>query len=157
MQKLNFAEAVDEIARANGRYDRDAYYFVREGLDFTIKMLKKDSRGAGRHVSGQELLDGLRRFALDQFGPMAKTVLSYWGVKQCEDFGEIVFCMVDKGILGQRPNRTPAKISRTVTISTRPSSSPTSRPRARAAAPTRARMLRSAITACRAAPPMRRN
>jgi uncharacterized repeat protein (TIGR04138 family) len=106
MQKLNFAEAVDEIVRAGGRYDRDAYYFVREGLDFTIKMLKKDSRGAGRHVSGQELLDGLRRYALDQFGPMAKTVLTFWGVKQCEDFGEIVFCMVDKGILGKTEQDT---------------------------------------------------
>jgi uncharacterized repeat protein (TIGR04138 family) len=107
MQKLNFTEAIDEIARTDGRYDRDAYYFVREGLDFTIKMLKKDSRGAGRHVSGQELLDGLRRYALDQFGPMAKTVLAYWGVKQCEDFGEIVFRMVDKGILGKTEQDTP--------------------------------------------------
>ncbi len=106
MQKLNFAEAVVEIVRADGRYDPDAYYFVREGLDFTIKMLKKDSRGAGRHVSGQELLDGLRRYALDQFGPMAKTVLAYWGVKQCEDFGEIVFRMVDKGILGKTEQDT---------------------------------------------------
>jgi uncharacterized repeat protein (TIGR04138 family) len=106
MQKLNFTEAVDEIVRAEGRYDPDAYYFVREGLDFTIKMLKKDSRGAGRHVSGQELLDGLRRYAIDQFGPMAKTVLAYWGVKQCEDFGEIVFRMVDKGILGKTEQDT---------------------------------------------------
>src|SRR5271154_5225677 len=84
MQKMNFAEAVDEGVRADGRYGRDAYYFVREGLDFTIKMLKKDSRGAGRHVSGHELLDGLRRFAINEFGPMAKTVLSFWGVKKCE-------------------------------------------------------------------------
>jgi len=106
MQKQNFAEAVDEIVRADGRYDRDAYDFVRVGLDFTIKVLKKDSRGPGRHVSGHELLDGLRCFALDQFGPMAKTVLSYWGVKQCEDFGEIVFCMVDKGILGKTAQDT---------------------------------------------------
>ena len=106
MQKLNFAEAVVEIMRADGRYDPDAYYFVREGLDFTIRMLKKDSRGPGRHVSGQELLDGLRRYALDQFGPMAKTVLAYWGVKQCEDFGEIVFRMVDKGILGKTEQDT---------------------------------------------------
>ncbi|HTS17204.1 MAG TPA: Minf_1886 family protein [Verrucomicrobiae bacterium] len=106
MQKLNFAEAVDDIIRADGRYERDAYYFVREGLDFTIKMLKKDSRGAGRHVSGQELLDGLRRFALNEFGPMTKTVLEYWGVRQCEDFGEIVFRMVDKGILGKTEQDT---------------------------------------------------
>jgi uncharacterized repeat protein (TIGR04138 family) len=106
MQKLNFAETVDEIIRADGRYDRDAYYFVREGLDFTIKMLKKDLRGAGRHVSGQELLDGLRRYALDQFGPMSKTVFGYWGIKRCEDFGEIVFQMVDKGVLGKTEQDT---------------------------------------------------
>jgi uncharacterized repeat protein (TIGR04138 family) len=106
MQKLNFAEAVDEIVRVNGQYDRDAYYFVREGLDFTIKMLKKDSHGKPRHVSGQELLDGLRRYALDQFGPMAKTVFAHWNVKQCEDFGEIVFRMVDKGILGKTEQDT---------------------------------------------------
>jgi uncharacterized repeat protein (TIGR04138 family) len=107
MQKLNFAEAVDAIVRVDARYDPDAYYFVREGLDFTIKMLKKDSRSAERHVSGQELLDGLRRYALDQFGPMAKTVLTFWGVNQCEDFGEIVFRMVDKGILGKTEHDTP--------------------------------------------------
>lgn len=107
MQKLNFGESVDEIVIADGRYERDAYYFVREGLDFTIKMLKKESRGAGRHVSGQELLDGLRRFGLEEFGPMAKTVLTYWGVSQCEDFGEIVFHMVDKGILGKTEQDTP--------------------------------------------------
>ncbi|HUI07139.1 MAG TPA: Minf_1886 family protein [Verrucomicrobiae bacterium] len=107
MQKMNFAESIDEIAQMDGRYDRDAYYFVREGLDFTIKMLKKDSRGSGRHVSGQELLEGLRRFALDQFGPMAKTVLTHWGVNRCEDFGEIVFHMVDKGILGKTEQDTP--------------------------------------------------
>jgi uncharacterized repeat protein (TIGR04138 family) len=106
MQKLNFGEAVEAIVRNDGRYDRDAYYFVREGLDFTIKMLKKDPHGAGRHVSGQELLEGLRRFALDQFGPMAKTVLTYWGVNCCEDFGEIVFHMVDKGILGKTDQDT---------------------------------------------------
>jgi uncharacterized repeat protein (TIGR04138 family) len=106
MQKLNFGETVNEIVKADGRYDRDAYYFVREGLDYTIKMLKKESRGAGRHVSGQELLDGLRRFALEEFGPMAKTVFTFWGVNQCEDFGEIVFHMVDKGILGKTEQDT---------------------------------------------------
>src|SRR6266850_3953074 len=103
MQKPNFGESVDEIIKRDNRFDRDAYYFVREGLDFTLKMLKKQhqTQAAQRHVSGQELLEGLRRFALDQFGPMAKTVLDYWGVQKCEDFGEIVFGMVEKGILGK--------------------------------------------------------
>jgi uncharacterized repeat protein (TIGR04138 family) len=52
-------------------------------------------------VRGQELLDGLRQFALDQFGPLAKTVLNYWGVQRGEDFGEIVFNLVEVGILGK--------------------------------------------------------
>ena len=103
MQKCNFSEAVDEILKKDRRYDRDAYCFVREGLDYTLKMLKKhnEKQPAHRHVCGQELLEGLRRFALDQFGPMAKTVLAHWGVHQCNDFGEIVFNMVEKGILGK--------------------------------------------------------
>jgi len=103
MQKQNFAEAVDEILRKDGRYDRDSYYFVREGLDFTLKMLKKQAHTnpQQRHVSGQELLEGLRRYALDQFGPMAKSVLEYWGIHQCADFGEIVFNMVEKNVLGK--------------------------------------------------------
>ena len=103
MQKPSFADLVDEIVKHDTRYDRDAYLFVREGLDFTVKLLKKEAsaKPALRHVSGQELLDGLRQFALDQFGPMAKTVFAHWGVNQCEDFGEIVFNMVEKGILGK--------------------------------------------------------
>ena len=102
MQKPGFSESVDEILSKDGRYDRDAYYFVREGLDYTLKMLKKHGdRQIPRHVSGQELLEGLRRYTLHQFGPMAKMVLAHWGIHQCDDFGEIVFNMVEKGILGK--------------------------------------------------------
>lgn len=108
MQKLNFSEKLGEILKKDKRYDGDAYYFVREGLDFTLRMLKKGAQGASRHVSGQELLEGLRRYALDQFGPMGKTVLGHWGVGRCEDFGEIVFSMVDKGILGRTEQDTRA-------------------------------------------------
>lgn len=100
MQKQNFGEAVNQILEKDKRYDRDAYFFVREALDYTMKMLKKNSQ-ANRHVTGQELLEGLRRYALDQFGPMAKTVFEYWGIHQCADFGELVFSMVEKGILGK--------------------------------------------------------
>ena len=103
MSKQSFDEAIDEIVRRDSRYASDAYLFVREGLDFTVKMLKKNSHGtpAQRHVSGQELLDGLRQYALEQFGPMAKTVLAHWGIQKCQDFGDIVFNMVEKSILGK--------------------------------------------------------
>jgi len=103
MQNPSFIEAIEEIVQRDPRFHRDAYFFVREALDYTVKMLHKNPHGppAHRHVTGQELLEGLRRYALEQFGPMSKMVLEEWGIKQCEDFGEIVFNMVEKGILGK--------------------------------------------------------
>ncbi len=101
MHRQTFSEKLNEILKQDRRYDGDAYYFVREGLDYTLKILKKGRPGGQRHVAGPELLEGLRRYALDQFGPLGKTVFDHWGVRRCEDFGEIVFNMVDKGILGR--------------------------------------------------------
>ena len=80
MQEIKFDEAVDLIISKDTRFARDAYTFVREALDFTQKLAGKETRGAIRHVSGQELLDGIRQFALQQFGPMTATVFEEWGV-----------------------------------------------------------------------------
>jgi uncharacterized repeat protein (TIGR04138 family) len=103
MQKVSFAEAIEKVRQQDPRYAEDAYYFMREALDFSMKLYKKPQHGAAkdRHVSGQELLEGIRQFALQQFGPLTMTVLEYWGVKRGEDFGEIVFNMVETGILGK--------------------------------------------------------
>jgi uncharacterized repeat protein (TIGR04138 family) len=102
MQKLSFQETLDQIVAEDRRYDREAYVFVREALDHTIKTLKKDrTRSEARHVSGQELLEGIRQHALKEYGPMAITVLQTWGVENCEHFGDIVFNLVEKGILGK--------------------------------------------------------
>ena len=108
MQEINFDEAVDQILAKDSRFARDAYTFVREALDFTQKSAGKESRGTIRHVSGQELLGGIRKFALEQFGPMAATVFEEWGVKNCRDFGEIVFNMVDSGLLAKTEHDTRA-------------------------------------------------
>ena len=101
MQEMNFDEAVELILAKDLRYTREAYVFVREALDFTQKLIGRESRGKIRHISGQELLDGIRQFALQQFGPMAMTVFEEWGVKNCHDFGEIVFNMVEIGLLAR--------------------------------------------------------
>jgi uncharacterized repeat protein (TIGR04138 family) len=101
MQEINFDEAVDSIIAKDPRFARDAYAFVREALDFTQKLVIKEARGGIRHVSGQELLNGIRQFALQQFGPMVVTVFEEWGVKSCRDFGEIVFNMVEIGLLAK--------------------------------------------------------
>jgi uncharacterized repeat protein (TIGR04138 family) len=58
-------------------------------------------QGSIRHITGQELLDGIRQFALQQFGPMAVTVFEEWGVKNCRDFGDIVFNMVEISLLAK--------------------------------------------------------
>jgi uncharacterized repeat protein (TIGR04138 family) len=106
MQEINFDEAVEQILGRDSRYTRDAYVFVREALDYTQKLVGKETRGTIRHVSGQELLDGIRQFALNQFGPMVVTVFEEWGVHNCRDFGEIVFNMVETSLLAKTEKDT---------------------------------------------------
>ncbi len=63
--------------------------------------MEKKAKGEVRHVSGQELLAGIRSYALEQFGPMAQMVLNEWGIQNCEDFGELVFNMVETNLLAK--------------------------------------------------------
>lgn len=106
MHEINFDEAVDLIVTRDSRYSRDAYNFVREALDHTQKLIGKENRGQIRHVSGQELLEGIRQYALQQFGPMTVTVFKEWGIGHCQDFGEIVFNMVEIGLLAKTDKDT---------------------------------------------------
>lgn len=101
MQEVSFEEALDLIRAKDSRYERDCYLFVREALDHTQKTIGRDTRGRIRHVTGQELLEGIRDYASNQFGPMAMTVFEQWGVHTCQDFGEIVFNMVEIGLLAK--------------------------------------------------------
>ena len=101
MYEENFDEALDFIRAKDPRYQREGYVFVREALDHTQKTIGQDQGGRARHVTGQELLAGIRDYALAQFGPMAMMVLEEWGVHTCEDFGDIVFNMVDIGLLAK--------------------------------------------------------
>ncbi len=100
MQKLEFGEALDQILKQDPRYHADAYHFLRDGLDYTLKLRKRAKEAAG-HVSGQQLLEGIRQFALKQFGPMVPTVLGFWGVRCGEDFGQMVFNLIGVGIFGK--------------------------------------------------------
>jgi len=106
MQEINFDEAVELILTRDPRFSRDAYTFVREALDYTQKIIGKETHGQIRHVSGQELLDGIRQYALQQFGPMVVTVFEEWGVRHCRDFGDIVFNMVEIGLLAKTDKDT---------------------------------------------------
>lgn len=102
MQKLGFAEALDRLVIQDPRYHRDAYIFLRDALDFTVKQLKKSSKEeVTRHVTPPQLLDGVRQFALKEFGPMVPMVFDFWGVRSCEDIGEIVFNLIRSRIFGK--------------------------------------------------------
>jgi uncharacterized repeat protein (TIGR04138 family) len=106
MQEVNFDEALDQILVTDSRFHRDAYLFMREALDFTQKLVGRENQGKVRHVTGQELLDGLRQYALQQFGPMTATVFEEWGIRNCQNFGEIVFNMVEIGLLAKTDKDT---------------------------------------------------
>jgi uncharacterized repeat protein (TIGR04138 family) len=103
-QDPDFAETVTDICKEDPRFDRKAYDFVRSGLDQTVKDLrKKDAARAerSRHVTGAELLEGLRIYALEQYGPLAKTVLNSWGINRGGDFGEIVFNLIEHNVFSK--------------------------------------------------------
>lgn len=87
------------------RYPPQAYEFVQAGLNHTVTLVHGEQAHEpavpedSRHVSGQQLCLGLRDYAIDRYGPLARTVLSRWGIRKTEDFGRIVFDMIDAGIM----------------------------------------------------------
>lgn len=101
MQAVYFEEVLDKILTRDSRYSREAYFFVREATDFTQKVATEKKKEEVRHITGQELLEGIRQYALEKFGPMAMLVLNQWGVHKGEDFGEIVFNLVESGLFSK--------------------------------------------------------
>ncbi|MDD5347449.1 MAG: hypothetical protein PHT59_02405 [Candidatus Omnitrophica bacterium] len=92
----DFYQVVEQIFGRDPRYKPDCYEFVMQALEHTQKKLKIEG-----HVSGRQLLDGIRDFALKEYGPMAKTVLKHWGVSNTADFGNIVFNMIEQQLLSK--------------------------------------------------------
>ena len=85
---------IEAILSKEPSYKFEAYSFVMAGLHYSVSRLPKP-----RHVSGKELSEGLRDYALEQFGPLARTVLEYWGIRSTADFGKIVFLLIDAELL----------------------------------------------------------
>lgn len=107
MQKIRFEEAVRAIRENDQRFDFDAYLFLRETLDYTLERFRSEESPEHRHVRGPEMLEGLREFALKEFGPMAATVLENWGVRSCEDIGDMVFQLIGVGAFGKSEDDHP--------------------------------------------------
>jgi uncharacterized repeat protein (TIGR04138 family) len=88
-------ERILDLVKKHGRFAAEAYAFVFEALDFTLRK----RGGARRHVSGPEIMDGVRALALETFGYLARSVLARWGVTSTADFGEIVFHLISDDLL----------------------------------------------------------
>jgi uncharacterized repeat protein (TIGR04138 family) len=92
---------IDRLRRRYPSYHETAYLFILSALHFTIERL-----GEPRHISGCELAEGCRDLALERWGLMARSVLEYWGIVGTRDFGEIVFALVELGVLVKQENDT---------------------------------------------------
>jgi len=99
MPELAFRDGVmDRIRMREPRYDERAYLFVLAALEFCQQRLT-----VRRHLTGRELAQGCRDLALERYGVLARTVLEHWGVRSSADLGEVVFALVDTGLLMSQP------------------------------------------------------
>lgn len=89
---------MDRIRLREPRYDERAYLFVLAALEFCQQRLPDR-----RHLSGRELAEGCRDLALARYGVVARIVLEHWGVSSSADLGEIVFTLVETGLLRSQP------------------------------------------------------
>ncbi len=107
MTDLQFAdEVLDRLQERYPRFHGRSYVFVLQALHHVIQSLEEP-----RHVSGQELAQGVRELALERFGPIARTVLEHWGIHDTEDVGRVVFAMVEQGILIKQDGDHPEDFS----------------------------------------------
>jgi len=107
MQPSQFTDAVQSVLNRDTRYDIGAYFFLKDALDFTVKRIADNSAGGEhRHVSAQELSAGFRDLALQEFGPMASTVMTEWGITSGNDIGVMVFQLIEEGAFGKQDSDT---------------------------------------------------
>ncbi len=92
-----------KLALKDGRYAPEAFEFLYHSLDHAVRLAgREEAEGTARHVTGQELLNGMREYAVDQFGPLAGAVWRAWGIRDTLDWGRIVFLLVDEGMLNRQ-------------------------------------------------------
>ena len=98
---LDDETVLDRLLKREPRYRPGAYQFVHEALDFHVSQLPER-----RHITGPEFLEGVRQYAYEKFGPMARTVLNHWGIEAGEDVGRIVFLLIEVGVLSKTEEDT---------------------------------------------------
>jgi uncharacterized repeat protein (TIGR04138 family) len=101
-----------EVLKNDPRYAYEAYDFVFHAIQHTQRLIGRAGPREGEvadkrhHVTGQELLEGIRHLALLEFGALAKTVLAVWGIHKTDDWGNIVFNLIDHELMSKTPDDT---------------------------------------------------
>ena len=113
-------QSIAQLLQEDRRYPFEAYVFLFEALRYAQNVMGMGAEGSGepaeeaeteseavdRHVTGQQLCEAIRRYAAEQYGYMAKTVLNNWGIHGTSDFGEIVFNLIRIGQMRKTPSDT---------------------------------------------------
>ncbi len=99
MIDLPFQLAIQQSVDKDPRYHPHAYEFVREALNVAANLFSEGKED--RHVTGQQVLEGVRTHALSEYGPMSFTILAEWGLHCGEDVGNIVYNLIGVGYFGK--------------------------------------------------------
>ena len=97
-----FLQEIEAVAERDGRFKKEVYLFVYDALQFTVEQLGKvDLPTEQKHITGRDLLYGISEYAMDQLGPLTRSVFTRWGVHETRDFGEIVFNLVEGNLMSK--------------------------------------------------------
>ena len=103
--------ALHQLVAKDRQYPIEAYFFVRDALSYAADSLELSHQHCGeaelyspesmeeRHLTGQQLCEAIREFAINQFGLMSRVVLKYWGINSTSGFGDIVYNMIEIGLM----------------------------------------------------------
>lgn len=87
---------VEQVVRKKKRFKKESYFFIFAAMEYTVSQLSKR-----RHITARELLMGIAEYARQQYGPLAKMVFEHWGITKTIHFGEIVYNLIDAGLMSK--------------------------------------------------------
>jgi len=92
------------ICKKDKRFSVNAYFFILDALHMSARKIHKKDPKHSHHLTGQELSEGIKNYALSRFGCMSYTVMDLWGLSKTGDFGTIVYNLIEIGLLGKSGN-----------------------------------------------------
>lgn len=101
ISNLQLLRKITDIAEKDGRYCKEAFIFILAALEYTLSHLSER-----RHLTGQEFSKGIAGYAREQYGYLARTVLAHWGITSTRDYGEIVYLLIDIGLMSKTEEDT---------------------------------------------------